>query len=225
MNIKYENKNIIGADETGVGDYLTPLVACAVFVSAENVKTLIDAGVVDSKLLSDKQIRVIANKIKPLVKYSTRIMSQAQYNFLTDNKKYNAHELKSLLHLKAINSLEERVSDIDLIIIDAFASQKNIESYFAKLIKFEDDIVPIKNEVKYIEKGESEHVAVAAASIIARLFLLDEMEKQTKEWSCEFPLGTNSRVENAAKIFVQKHGKSALYKVAKLSFKTTTKIL
>lgn len=225
MNIDYQNKNVIGSDETGVGDYLTPLVSCAVFVSRENTKALIDAGVVDSKLLNDKQIRLIANKIKPLVKYSTRIMSQAQYNFLTDNKKYNAHELKALLHLKAINALEERNKDIDLIIIDAFASQKNIEKYFTKLIANEDDVAQIKNKVLYVEKGESEHVAVAAASIIARMFLLDEMEKQTKQWECEFPLGTNERVEKAAKIFLQKHGKGALYKVAKLSFKTTAKIL
>lgn len=51
------------------------------------------------------------------------------------------------------------------------------------------------------------------------------MEEQNKKWNAIFPLGTNSIVENFARKFVEKHGKDALNEVAKLSFKTTQKII
>ena len=92
MKSIYKGKNIIGSDETGVGDYLTPLVAAAVFVPYQNVDKLSKMGITDSKKISDKQILILANKIKPLIKYRIKHLTQAGYNKL--NKSFNANELK-----------------------------------------------------------------------------------------------------------------------------------
>ncbi|NQZ65972.1 MAG: ribonuclease HIII [Mycoplasmatales bacterium] len=218
----YVNKNIVGADETGVGDYLTPLISAAVFVPAVNVRKMINLGITDSKKITDSKILELFEKIKPMIKSSIRIMSQSQYNFLT--KKYNANELKMYLHMQAIKSIENRVDNIDIVILDAFSNDSSLDKYRKKISK-EENIKDWESQTIYITKGEMEHVAVAAASIVARAYFVKFMEKQNKKWEMIFPLGTNLIVENFAKEFIKKHGKENLYNVAKLSFKTTKKIL
>ena len=217
---KYKDKKIIGSDETGVGDYLTPLVASAAFVPLQNIDLLKKLGVTDSKKLTDKNILEIYEKIKMRVKSRTRFLNQSQYNALS--KVYNAHELKLLLHIQCINSLEKDINP-DLIIIDKFASEKNLDKYYKKLID-NKKIDSVNTKIKAVEKGELEHISVAVASIIARVKLLELMKEQNKKWDMQFPLGTTAIAEEAAVEFIKKHGWKSFNEVAKTSFKTTEKI-
>ncbi len=180
MKDVFKNKNIIGTDETGVGDYLTPLVAAAVLVPKGNVQKLIDLGVTDSKKLTDSRILEIFELIKPHIKSSVRFVSQAQYNFLTESKKFNAHELKLIIHLKAINAIEDRIETYDEVIMDQFADLKNINKYFARISQSEEVRMP-KEKLTTLINGEIEHVAVGAASIVARAYFLKMVEAQNKE--------------------------------------------
>ena len=222
MKSIYLNKNIIGSDETGVGDYLSPLVVASVFVPVVHINKLKKLGITDSKKLSDKKILELFEEIKHLIKSSVRFMKQKQYNFL--NKKYNANELKMYLHMQAISAVEKRIDKIDLIILDAFSNDKSLNKYRNTLIKEEgfDDFI---NPIKYVTKGEMEHISVATASIVARTYFIKLMEKQEIEWKMKFPLGTNMIVEKTAINFIKKYGKENLYNVAKISFKTTKKIM
>lgn len=217
------NKNIIGCDETGVGDYLTPLVAAAVFVEKENIDKLIELGVKDSKSLTDSKIEQLFPKIKDLVKYRVNHLTQKGYNNLA--KYMNAHELKMFLHLKCITTLEkyDKVNE-DFILIDAFASSDNIKKYYDTLMKSKLKTDEIKKEIYLAQKAESLHVSVAAASIVARYHFLQMMKEQEEAVGMKFPLGTNKEVENAAIEFCEKFGRKALYEIAKISFKTTEKI-
>lgn len=217
------DKNIIGCDETGVGDYLTPLVAAAAYVDKNNIERLIKLGVKDSKTLSDSKIKELFPKIKDLVVFRVNYLSQKGYNNL--NKYMNAHELKMFLHLKSITQLEiiSKVEE-EFILLDKFASVENIKKYYDKLMKSRLDTPEISKEILMIEKAENIHVAVAVASIIARYHFLEMMKVQEEECEMKFPLGTNEIVEQAAIDFVNKFGRKALYEVAKISFKTTEKI-
>ena len=212
----------MGADETGVGDYLSPLVAAAVFVPHQNVKKLIAMGITDSKKITDKKIMELAKKVQRLVIFSIKHLTQSGYNKL--NTTFNAHELKMFLHLANINNIENKVNDIDLIIIDKFANQDSIKMYVNNLLSKNFDFKPINNKIKLIKKGEMEHVAVATASILARNKLLSLMAEQNKKWNDVFPLGTNQIVENFTINFVKKHGQNKLGEIAKLKFKTTKKL-
>lgn len=66
------NKNILGIDETGVGDYFTPLIACGALLPKEMHQWAVDLGVKDSKLLSENKIKEIAQELKS--KYRTLYM-------------------------------------------------------------------------------------------------------------------------------------------------------
>ncbi|NQZ29087.1 MAG: ribonuclease HIII [Mycoplasmatales bacterium] len=223
MKSIYKNLKIIGADETGVGDYLTPLVAAAVFVPIQYIPKLEAMGITDSKKLTDKKILELFEQIKPMIKSSVRHLSQKGYNKL--NTSFNAHELKTLIHLQAINAVESRVDDIDLIILDQFVNENSFNKYVTKLDKSNLDVSPLKKELKLVTKGEMEHVSVAAASIVARAYFLKMMESQNKRYDMTFPLGTNDRSVACAKEFVQRYGTDKLNEVAKLSFKTTEKVI
>ena len=218
-----KGKNIIGADETGVGDYLTPLVAAAVFVEDEKIEELVKLGVKDSKSLSDNKIMEIFPKIQSLIKYRVNHLTQKGYNNL--NKYMNAHELKMFLHLKCITALEkyDKVNE-DYILLDAFASVDNINKYYENLMKSRLKTDEIKKEILLAEKAENIHVAVAAASIVARYHFLLMMKEQEEAIGMKFPLGTNAEVEKTAIEFCEKFGRKALYEVAKISFKTTEKV-
>ena len=222
MKKEYLNRNIIGSDETGVGDYLTPLVACAVLVNKNQIEELEKIKIVDSKKLSDKQIQEIASKLKNMVSYSISHLTQKGYNKL--NESFNANELKMFLHIKAINNLEQRNKNIDLIIIDQFSNENAIQKYYRKLLNQNFNFVPFKSKIKLVVRGEQEHIAVAASSILARDFFIEYMKKQNKKWNTVFPLGTNKIVEQKAKEFVLIHGRENLKEVAKLKFKTTEKL-
>jgi ribonuclease HII len=178
MESIFKGKNLIGADETGVGDYLTPLVATAVFVSKENIKKLKKIGIKDSKKLNDKKILEIFEKIKPIIKSSTRYFLQEEYNKL--NKKYNANELKMYLHMMAINSLEKRIKNVDFILLDAFSNDNSLNKYIQKLKK-DKKIKDIKNKIIFKTKAEDKHISVAIASIIARSYFIKLMENQNKK--------------------------------------------
>ncbi len=223
MKSIYKNLKIIGADETGVGDYLTPLVAAAVFVPPQYITTLEEMGITDSKKLTDKRILELFEQIKPMIKSSVRHLSQKGYNKL--NTSFNAHELKTIIHLQAINAVESRVDGIDLVILDQFVNENSFNKYVARLEKSTLDVSAIKKELKMVTKGEMEHVAVAAASIVARAYFLKMMESQNKLYDMIFPLGTNDRSVSCAKEFVKKFGAERLNEVAKLSFKTTEKVI
>ena len=58
-----EKKPHIGSDEAGKGDFFGPLVIAGVYTNESVVRTLLDIGIKDSKLLSDKKICEIAPKI------------------------------------------------------------------------------------------------------------------------------------------------------------------
>lgn len=217
------NKNIIGCDETGVGDYLTPLVAAAVYVDKDNIDKLVSLGVKDSKKISDEKIKEIFLNIKDLIKFRVNHLTQKGYNNL--NKYMNAHELKMFLHLKSITQLEkiDKV-DEDLILIDQFTNVNSVEKYYETLMLSKLKTDEIQKEIILAEKAESIHVAVAAASIVARYYFLEMMQEQEEVCEMKFPLGTNEKVEQVAIDFCQKFGRKALYEIAKISFKTTEKI-
>lgn len=221
--MNYNNFNIIGSDETGVGDYLSPIVSCAVFLSKEDAIKVKSLGVKDSKLLSDAQIKKIAKILKLQVSHSFSFFSQKGYNNL--NKNFNAHEIKMFLHLKTINFLEKRHKNVDFVVIDAFSDEKNIDKYISKLLSIPKfSLEKILNKKILVQKAESLSLAVACASILARNYLLEKMAIQNEKYKIIFPLGTNLKVENFSREFVKNFGFEELYNVAKIKFKTTEKL-
>lgn len=211
---------IIGTDESGKGDYFGPLVSAGVYVDELTAKELVACGVRDSKNLSDKKNLELARKIANIClgRFVIIEIAPERYNQLYEQFKSEKKTLNTLLawgHAKAIEELLSKV-DCDVAIADQFANEKVIIGKLQEKGK----------NIKLIQMHKAEqHIAVAAASIIARARFLEKISKLSNEYKIDLPKGASQKVIETAKKFVEIHGIESLRKVAKLHFKTTNAII
>lgn len=209
----------IGVDEVGKGDYFGPLVVVACFVNEELAEKFRKIGVGDSKKFSDAKIMKMYEQMKDYEYYYPSIVMPEEYNRLVKETK-NVGLLLARQHSKVIEmglkDLNEKGIKCNSVVIDQFSNKES-------RVKDElGDLGKVANFKQY-HKGESD-IAVACASVLARGIFLEEMERMSEEYYFKFPKGA-SHVIQQAKEFVSKHGTGELEKVAKVSFKTTKKVL
>ncbi|CAC13473.1 RIBONUCLEASE HII (RNASE HII) [Mycoplasmopsis pulmonis] len=204
------NKKVLGIDETGVGDYFTPLVAAVAVVSEENVQKLIDLGVKDSKKLSDSKIQQLASIIKEneLAKFKVAHIGPKGYNNMT--KKNNANEIKTFVHLKALKEAKFTIktNDFDCVLIDQYSTENAIKGYLEKW--FDPSMKwagfrKINKPIYLTYQAESKHISVAVASIMARDFLINKMKEYNALYGVELPLGASEAVKQFSRDFIEKN--------------------
>lgn len=209
----------IGVDEVGKGDYFGPLVVVACFVNKDIMEKISCLGVGDSKKFSDERILRMYSSLKEYDFYYASVVSPFEYNELYKGYK-NVSVLLAKQHSKVIemglNDLKTKNIQCDYVVIDQFSSQKS---------RVINELGALGKEVDFrqFHKGESD-IAVATASVIARGIFLEEMENMGKKYYFNFPKGA-SNVIDSAREFVRKNGVEELSKVAKVSFKTTIKVM
>lgn len=214
----FEKYSVIGSDETGTGDYFGPVTVAAVYVSAEKIELLQELGIKDSKMLTDEKMLLIADDIKEICPHSILVLRNEKYNSV-QQKGWSQGKIKALLHNKAILHVLNKIapSTPDYILIDQFA-QRDV---YYRHIQNEKEIV--RDNVLFSTKAEQLHLAVAAASILARVAFLKEMDKISKEMNITIPKGASNKVDEiAAKILLTK-GEHALQNITKWHFANTEK--
>jgi ribonuclease HIII len=213
---RLKQNGYIGTDESGKGDYFGPLVIAGVFLDPASEKRLTDAGVKDSKRISDNRIHEFAKMIRSYLDkshYSVVVIGPAKYNELYD-KIGNLNKLLAWGHARSIENI---LTAVDCY--SAIADQFGDESYIKKALLEKGKGI----ELLQMPKAE-QHTAVAAASVLAREAFLLRLAELSREFNIKLPKGASAEVENAAKIFVEKYGVSQLSKCAKLHFRTTEKL-
>lgn len=211
---------IVGTDESGKGDYFGPLVSAGVYVDEQSAKALIACGVKDSKELSDSKNLELAKEIsrKCTGRFAIIEISPEKYNDLYEQFKKEKKNLNTLLawgHAKAIEEILSKV-DCKVAIADQFADESFILGKLQEKGK----------RIKLIQMHKAEqHIAVAAASILARARFLEKLSKLSNEYKIDLPKGASQAVVENAKRFADVHGREELRKVAKLHFKITAEVL
>ncbi|QBK26469.1 ribonuclease HIII [Ureibacillus thermophilus] len=214
----FSSLSVIGSDETGTGDYFGPITVASVYVPKEKIELVKELGVKDSKQLTDEKIREIAPNLIASCIHSLLILRNDKYNEF-QSRGYSQGKLKALLHNQAIKHVLQKISPEkpDYILIDQFAER---ETYY-RYLQNEKEIV--SENILFSTKGEQLHVAVAAASIIARYAFLAEMDKLSRFIGFPLQKGAGSLVdEMAAKILLQ-HGENTLRSISKWHFSNTQK--
>ncbi len=220
--------NWIGSDECGKGDYFGALVGCAVAVDETMKPHLTGMGVMDSKLLTDRQIMAVARDLYR--RYSDRInclvLKPLKYNEIYTamwHQGKNLNDLLTWLHYTLIRGLVVRsmgenpvLPKPDGILVDQFSSLCKVQ----KLCQRKDLGIPV------VERHHAESdLAVAAASIIARYQFLQTHQEMCKYYQIEFPKGASKLVAKTLRQFVENYSAKRLNEVVKLHFKTTVKYL
>lgn len=215
----FSNWSVIGSDEVGTGSYFGPLTVACAFVSESQIKELQQLGVKDSKNLTDAQIQEIVPKIKALIPYKLLTLWPEKYNEVQQTK--NLNEMKALLHNQAIKLLYQQLNPetVQAILIDEFCTQKNYYHYL------KEETTPLKSITYFKTKGESHHIAVAAASMIARNAFLTGLQTLSKEYGYKLLSGAHTDVDQLASKILEYDGMEVLSKVAKLHFANTQKAM
>lgn len=214
---KYQKEHI-GSDEVGTGDYFGPVCVCASYVTSEDIEWLNSLGVNDSKALTDEKIIKIAPELVKKIPYSQMSVDPIKYNSLIESG-YNQGKIKAMLHNQVIHNLRAKLNKPKVTtIIDQFAA----ESKYYEYIKYAKNV---EKDITFEIKAESKYPAVAVSSIIARYSFLVKMTSLSKSIGKLIPKGAGEHVDVFGKEFVKKHGEEKLKEFAKWHFANTKKIL
>ncbi|OCN05277.1 hypothetical protein A4S06_09220 [Erysipelotrichaceae bacterium MTC7] len=205
-----------GSDEVGTGDYFGPVVVCASHVTERDIPRLHKLGVQDSKKMKDDEIVKVAKQLITFIPHSHLILTNERYNHV--HKTFNMNAIKAKMHNKAFLNLANKGIDLSQVYVDQFTPPK---SYF-RYLQGEPAII---KDIHFETKAEDKYLSVACASIIARYYFLDTMDKMSAHYNFEFPKGAGKKVDEAICEFVKQHGQESLNQVAKVHFSNTTKAL
>jgi len=207
------SSNYIGTDESGKGDFFGPLVIAAVYFTCENRDKLLELDVKDSKTVTDKKARRIAESLMQQVPYSVVVIGSEKYNELYSKIK-NLNRLLAWGHARAIENLLEKC-DVELAVTDQFGDPKYVENALMKKGR----------QIELIQQTKAEkHIGVAAASIIARAKFLEYLDKYSSQYDMPFPKGAGPNVDRAAADFCRRYSFDDLVHVAKLHFRNSRKV-
>lgn len=205
----------IGTDESGKGDYFGPLVVAAVYVDEKTTLELEDAGVKDSKLITDYNIKIIESKIKKIIgnKFEIVQINPEKYNKLYESFN-NLNKIMGWAHSKVIENLIEKINCLN-VISDKFGNEK--------LIKDELKKKSISLNLYQTPKAER-YTAVAAASILARAKVVDWFNTKSREIGFQIPKGGGASVNISAKRVLNQCDDNYLMKMIKFHFKNSQSI-
>jgi ribonuclease HIII len=213
----------IGTDEAGKGDYFGPLVCAACYLDPDVAALLRELGVRDSKALSDKNIRALAEQIRERLpgRFSVVTLRPVRYNSLYAELKAEGKNLNSLVawgHARGIKDLFDHGIWAEYAVIDKFADEHYLHERLGR------DTRRGLMRLEHRTKAESD-VAVAAASILARNAFVEWFDSAQKAAGMILPKGAGPQVIEAARELVRLRGVEALGEYAKLSFKTTQAVI
>lgn len=210
----------IGSDEVGTGDFFGPITVVAAYVKKEDIPLLKELGVKDSKDLKDEKIIAIAKVIKGIVPFSLMTLKNEKYNQVQGSG-MSQGKMKALLHNQAILNVLDKISPEkpEAILIDQFVQAS---TYFQHL-KGQKAIA--KEGVYFSTKAEGIHLAVAAASILARYAFVQYIDKLSESAGFTIPKGAGAQVDVAAAKLIVDKGRNILPSFVKLHFANTDKAL
>jgi ribonuclease HII len=152
---------IAGVDDAGRGAVIGPLVIAGVLLRHEDLRTLKELGVKDSKLLTPHRREVLAKEIREIVeKISVQKLRPSEVDTVVSSGR-RLHKLNWLEAQTMAKVIEELRPS--LVYVDA---SDVLEERFKQHIL---ECLPFRVDVVSEHKADRNYVAVSAASIIAKV--------------------------------------------------------
>ncbi len=208
-----------GSDEAGKGDYMGPLTVAAVAADRALAGEFAGMGIQDSKNLGNTALRDMAGRLRSMAagRYNAVTVPPLEYNKRLEElrkKGLNSLDLLAQCHAEALSGLMERIPEPDMVVIDKFCDEKRIAH-----------LLPRGHyELQLRERGESDP-AVAAASILARDAYLLGLDRISEEYGIPAAAGSGRPTDIVARRFTDRFGPDVLYRIAKVHFRNTSRVL
>jgi ribonuclease HIII len=204
----------IGTDEAGKGDYFGALTVAAVFVSSSDIARLRRIGVADSKQLSDDTVARLAAAIEVSTPHALVVVDPLEYN-RRQRELGNVNKLLGELHAQAILEVSQKTA-CRKVLTDQFGDIGHVRRGLG--------LTSAAFQLEARPRAE-DHVAVAAASILARSAFLASLRRLSDECGLDLPKGAGEPVDSIVKKLVAIVGRDGLPRFAKVHFRTTEKVL
>lgn len=170
---------VAGVDEVGRGPLAGPIVACAVILDNKDIENGMILGLNDSKKIPQKKREELAKIIKK--------KALAYYIAISSNEEIDSKGIaysNNKVFLEACTSLKVKP---DLVLSDGY------------LVK------NLNTENKYVIKGDTKSAAIAAASIVAKVYRDNLMNEYGKEYPGYYfeensGYGTTKHIEGIKKL-------------------------
>ena len=158
-------------------------------------------------------MRKIAPDLQETLIYSVLTLENEKYNEVQASG-WSQGKIKALLHNQALKHVLRKMDGEkpDYILIDQFAER----GIYYNHIKAESEIV--RENVLFSTKAEGLHMSVAAASIIARVAFLEEMDQLSGIAGMTLPKGAGPKVDEVAARILLKSGEETLKSLTKWHF-------
>ena len=219
-----------GSDESGKGDYFGPLVVACCYADETLAPEMREMGVRDCKQMSDAQVLTVGAQLRRLLgeeRYAIVKIGPSAYNRLYA-KMRNINRMLAWAHGTCIEELLEKQPACPRVVVDQFAPT---ETVILQALKERGR----KAAIDQHHRAESDSIAVAAASVLAReTFLRSIVAMALEEGTVPvgkvpldmIPRGSSDpRVRQLAEEKVRRHGAVWLMNHCKAHFQTTDKVL
>ncbi len=188
----------IGVDDAGRGPVIGPMILAGVLIDNEQEKELKKLGVKDSKELTPKRREFLAEKIKKIITEFEIIIISPEEIEKKQAEGIKLNEVEAIACAKIINKLNKTEEKIKIV----------LDCPSTSLIKWKDYLIPKIKEISNLEiscehKADRNHVAVSAASILAKSQREKEMDRLRKKYGNEIGSGYTS--DPATQRFLQKY--------------------
>jgi ribonuclease HII len=178
---------ILGIDEAGRGPVIGPMVLAGCLITEESQTELKQLGVKDSKELTQKRREYLSEKIKEIAETFEIVLSSPTEIDDSLNEGTNLNSLEAKKIAEIINKINKGYSRIRVV----------IDCPSVTIGKWADNLkTSIENlsnlEIVCEHKADKNHVAVSAASILAKCIREKEMEKLREIYGVEIGSGYTS---------------------------------
>jgi len=189
---------ILGIDDAGRGPVIGPMILAGCLITKETEKEFKKIGVKDSKQLTQKRREFLEEKIKEKSETFEINLTQPIEIDKSNHEGINLNDLEAQKTAEIINKINKGFSKIRVV----------VDCPSVSIIKWRDFLkTKIKNlsnlEIICEHKADRNHIAVSAASILAKSMREKEMQKLKEKYGNEIGSGYTS--DPATIKFLEKH--------------------
>ena len=191
---------ILGIDDAGRGPVIGPMVLAGCLVKKEDEQKLKALGVKDSKMLTAARREDLAENIKEIARdFETKIFTAHEINEMM-NSKINLNIIEAVAAAQIINKIRQKCHSKKIKVILDCPSVNTI-AWLGRV----KNLVGNAEGLSFVceHKADVNHMAVSAASIIAKVERDSKIEKLKKEIRADFGSGYPS--DPVTIEFIKKH--------------------
>jgi len=178
---------ILGIDDAGRGPVVGPMILAGCLIDKKHEKYLKSIGVKDSKIVTPKRREFLKVKIKEKVEIFEIELISAEEIDQKNSEGLKLNELEAEHFAAIVNKINKCGEQIKVVIDCPSPNIAKWSDYLKTKIKNLTNL-----EISCEHKADKNHVAVAAASILAKCKREEEMEKIKEKFGNEIGSGYTS---------------------------------